>query len=300
MAVPLRASRRTRVILTVLLPALLLTAACRSAKPGETSLPAGPAAGTVVTHAFDLKSDTVYDRFRSGPAPAAGPLPTGTRVNGKLTAQKFNGTPTVGAIYFGLGSVASLHYCTASVVHSPSGDLIATAAHCVYNPIFGGYQSHILFVPAYSGGIAPFGTWLATTAYLDHRWIDSEDPDADVAFLKVQPAGGSGATLESKTGANRYQGDPGYTLDVSVAAYPMLGDQPVACAGRTAKFSDTQLRFDCAGFPEGASGAPFLSGDGKLVGILGGYQQGGNSADTSYATYFGDSVSAVFKAATQN
>ena len=78
----------------------------------------------------------------------------------------------------------------------------------------------------------------------------------------------------------------------------MLGDQPVGCTTSTAKFSDTQLRFDCAGFPEGASGSPFLTADGKLVGVLGGYQQGGNSADTSYSAYFTDEIDAVFKAAT--
>lgn len=300
-------SRRKRVsmfTLATVLPALLFAAGCRSAKNGGTAdLPSAPAARAVVTHVLTGASDVWHDRFTANPGPAAGPLPAGSQVNGKLTAQKFAGTPTVGAIYFGNGGVASLHYCTASVVHSPGGDLIATAAHCVYNKIFGGYQNHIVFVPGYSEGNAPFGSWVATTAYLDHRWTDSEDPDADVAFLTVRAAGApagtstGSTTLESRTGANRFQSEPGRTLDVSVVGYPMLGDQPVGCTTRTATFSDTQLRLDCAGFPEGASGSPFLTADGKLVGVLGGYQQGGDSADTSYSTYFTDAIDAVFKAA---
>lgn len=278
------------VVLAASLVCFLASACGGGPKPGETQ-------GTVIVHTLDSKSDDPRPGFDMAPGGPAGPLPAGDTVNGKLTAQPFTGTPTVGTLFLEAGGLAVLHYCTASVVRGNGGDLIATAAHCVYNKSFGGFQNHILFVPGYHDRAAPYGLWIATTAYVDQRWVATEDPDVDVAFLTVRGLGSDPGTLESVTGANRFVPNPGSANPVDVVAYPLGAQKPIGCAATTTKQSATQLRFDCGGFADGSSGAPFLTADNAVVGVVGGYQQGGRTPDISYSSYFGDRVTALYSAA---
>jgi hypothetical protein len=61
-----------------------------------------------------------------------------------------------------------------------------------------------------------------------------------------------------------------------------------------------QLRFACPGFWSASSGGPFLtdinprSGLGEMVGIIGGYQQGGASRSVSYSSPFGVVIHALY------
>lgn len=284
------------MLVALVLPLAGCRGGSRGSEGGGTVGSVVPAASSVVTHNLAGAKDDPRTLFHTGQA-GTGAIPGGSVVNGKLTAQTFDGVPKVGALFLGVGGVASAHYCTASVVHSPSGDLIATAGHCVRNKIFGGWLDHVLFVPGYHDDIAPYGVWVATTAYLDSRWVDSEDENADIAFLKVRKSGGGSETLESVTGASTFTAEPGYANAVSVVSYPLTASRPRGCATTTSKFSTTQLRLDCSGLPEGASGSPFLASGDRLVGVLGGYQQGGATADTSYSIYFDDRIAAVHKAA---
>jgi hypothetical protein len=85
-----------------------------------------------------------------------------------------------------------------------------------------------------------------------------------------------------------------------VVGYPDGAVQPVWCANRTKSFSPTQLEFDCGGYPEGTSGGPFLadvsaaSGQGTVIGVIGGYQQGGDTPEVSYASVFGTAVASLY------
>src|SRR5262245_50917342 len=64
--------------------------------------------------------------------------------------------PTVGALFTVTPSgQLGTHFCTASVVDSPGGDLIVTAAHCMN----GRTTREVAFVPGYSRGLEPFGVW---------------------------------------------------------------------------------------------------------------------------------------------
>ena len=302
-----RRARRIGPVSRRVLPVLAcaaLAAACKGSAQASSSKP--PVAASVVVHTLASASDEPRNLFRTTPPDPSTPPPPGTSVNGILTAQSFGGTPDVGALFLDAGEVASIHFCTASVVHSAGGDLIITAAHCVYNTMYNGFLNHILFVPGYHDDVAPYGTWVATTAILDSRWIASEDPDADVAFLKVRrvvgddagdTGGGASAGLESSTGANAFQAAPGYTAKVNVVGYPLTASRPVSCTTTTSEQSASQLRFGCANFPNGTSGAPFATADGFVVGVLGGYQQGGNSPDVSYAAYFDAPVAALYRTA---
>jgi V8-like Glu-specific endopeptidase len=206
---------------------------------------------------------------------------------------------TVGALFTvsPSGQLES-HFCTASVVDSPTGDLIVTAAHCVARYSAG----EMAFVPGYSKGQEPFGVWTVTQVIVDQQWTSSSDPDDDFAFLVVRQAGAREA-IEDLTGGEAIGIDVSAGQRVMVAGYPDIGNAPVSCANTALQFSPTQYEFNCAGFTDGTSGSPLLtgagpfSGAGTVIGVIGGYQQGGSTASVSYAARFSTRLAALYNTA---
>jgi V8-like Glu-specific endopeptidase len=205
--------------------------------------------------------------------------------------------PDVGALFTVNAGKLGQHFCTASVVHSAGGDLAVTAAHCMT-----GVQGQVVFVPGYANGKEPYGAWPVAAVYTDQNWQSSQDPDDDVAFLRLSDASG-GVPVEDVTGAERLgTGSPVPAL-VRVIGYPGDADQPLSCVNWAKGFSATQLEFDCDGYTDGTSGGPFLagasgtSGQGTVIGVIGGYEQGGDTAEVSYAEAFGPAVSALYQRA---
>ncbi|GAA1971996.1 trypsin-like serine peptidase [Kitasatospora viridis] len=185
--------------------------------------------------------------------------------------------------------------CTASVVDSPNRDLLVTAAHCVYQS-GEGPMGDLAFAPGYRDGSAPLGDWHVSKVTVDQHWQDDADPEYDVAFLTVDPLGGQ--QIEDAVGGGTPLGvNRGFDLSVTVTGYPYDHEEPITCTTRTTAQSATQERFDCAGFSDGTSGSPWLSADGQLVGVIGGYQQGGDTPDTSYSVSFDGRVSSLFQQA---
>jgi V8-like Glu-specific endopeptidase len=210
-------------------------------------------------------------------------------------------TPAVGALFAVSGGRLGSHFCTASVVDSPAGNLIVTAAHCL-----GAYpdaaSGALAFVPAYDKGAAPYGVWEVTRVFVDSAWASFADPDHDVAFLTVAQRRG-GKAIEEVTGGERLGIDQPSRAVVRVSGYPNTQDEPISCQNRTLAFSSTQLEFDCDHFTDGTSGSPFLidtgaaMGGAMVIGVIGGYQEGGDSADISYAAAFGRDVEALYETA---
>ncbi|MEU8632957.1 trypsin-like serine protease [Amycolatopsis sp. NPDC048633] len=180
------------------------------------------------------------------------------------------------------------HFCTASVVHSGAGDLVLTAAHCV--------QSGMSFAPGYHDGVAPLGMWTVTGVAVADGWTSSADPDLDFAFLTVQQPGNP-ASLESLTGANVLGTGRGFDHAITLTGYPDTTDSPVVCTGTTTRFETYQLRVACPGFPDGTSGGPWVTG-GAVIGVIGGYQLGGDTPDVSYSAYFDDDIAKLYASVT--
>jgi V8-like Glu-specific endopeptidase len=245
--------------------------------------------------------------------------PTAVSASGKA----FTGVPAVGALFpagaaatsasapgsaaasaaVAAGDTAGRHFCTASVVHSPAGDLAVTAAHCV-----SGHSTPIVFVPGFHDGQAPYGTWQVTRVYTDQAWQASQDPDDDVAFLQLSLTA-DGEAVEAVTGSEHLDAPDGRGADVAtprlvqVIGYPQATDQPVLCVNWAHAFTITQREFDCGGYPDGTSGGPFLadvdpvSGQGTVIGVIGGYQLGGDTDAVSYAAVFGPNVATLYQVA---
>jgi V8-like Glu-specific endopeptidase len=197
----------------------------------------------------------------------------------------------VGALLY--HDAGGAHFCTASVVDSPGRNVIATAAHCVQN---GPQEQDLVFAPGYSQGRAPYGVWEPKSVVVDQRWIDSADPDLDVAFVVMQPK--DGKNVGDVLGSHPLATDQPDRLRVRVTGYPNNDDGPITCHNRTNPLSRTQRRFACGGYAPGTSGSPWISdaGDprGALVGVIGGYEQGGSEDNVSYSADFGSDVRQLY------
>jgi V8-like Glu-specific endopeptidase len=233
------------------------------------------------------------------------PARSSTAIPGHLAT--YGQTSTIGAL-FTLSPSGQLenHFCTASVVDSPTGDLAVTAAHCMQHQVAG----DVAFVPDYSAGLEPYGIWTVTRVIEDHRWRNSSDPDDDFAFLVLtQP--GSGVPIEDLTGGESLGiGEPA-DRPVKVAGYPDTSNTMVSCDNTAVAFSQTQFQFDCDGFTDGTSGSPLLAdgvpvgatgeaaidGVDVVIGVIGGYEQGGYTASVSYAARFSAEFAALYQRA---
>src|ERR1700761_316124 len=213
------------------------------------------------------------------------------------TGQAFDGVAAVGALFTTSAGGLGTHFCTASVVDSAHGDLAVTAAHCL-----GGVQGQIVFVPGYANGKEPYGAWRVTAVYTDRAWQSAQDPDDDVAFLRLSDDTHSGP-IEGVTGAERLGTGWHEPALVQVIGYPDDANQPVTCTNWAKNFSPTQLEFDCDGYTDGTSGGPFLAnvsaknGQGTVIGVIGGYEQGGDTPQVSYSPAFGSAVAALYRSA---
>jgi V8-like Glu-specific endopeptidase len=205
----------------------------------------------------------------------------------------------VGALFVRLDSTN--HFCTASVVTSPGRDLLITAAHCIDGGKGGGYHQDIVFIPDYRNGEAPFGVWTVKRLLFAPAWAKDSDPALDIGFVVLEPH--DGKNIEDILGANRLAVDPPYQALVRVTGYPASGDAPITCLNWTSRLSATQLRFVCGGFTGGTSGSPWVmhfdrfTRTGTIVGVIGGYQQGGETASISYSAYLGQAIQKLYRQA---
>ncbi|WP_346012424.1 serine protease [Streptomyces sp. SID3343] len=253
--------------------------------------------------AADLGAPAAGDRPEGGQV-AAPPVPSATSddiralpVSDPLEAAPAAAVPAIGAMVH-VGDGGPENFCTASVVHSPNRNLVATAAHCVYSDDF---SVGVAFAPGYTHGEMPYGVWVPSRIDVDPRWVADRDPDFDVAFLQVRSPG-TDDRIEDVTGAEQIRFDFPAEQSALLVGYPEDQHEPIDCRNRTSAFGDTQLRFDCANFPDGTSGGPMITdidpanGRGTLIGVIGGYQLGGDEL-TSYSSYFGAGISALYERA---
>ncbi|SHI17103.1 V8-like Glu-specific endopeptidase [Streptomyces sp. 3214.6] len=190
------------------------------------------------------------------------------------------------------GRLTGEHFCTASVVHSPHHDLIATAAHCLSS-----VSGELAFVPGYRVGQAPYGVWKIKQSFMPDGWNKGQDEDSDVAFAVLGEK--DGKNVEDVVGGNRFvtRTTTGATA-VTVTGYPDSVEAPIRCTNRPTAHSATQQRITCPAFTGGTSGSPWVNGYDEVVGVLGGHEQGGATPDISYSVVLGAEAAELYKDAT--
>lgn len=205
--------------------------------------------------------------------------------------------PRVGALFE--RDASGEHFCTASVVASPAKDLLITAAHCINGGNGSGYKQDIVFIPDYRDGDAPYGVWTPEHLLIAPQWAKSADPDFDVGFVVLQPR--DGENIQQVLGGSQLAIDSGYRYLVRVTGYPDSANTPITCLNWTSQQSATQLRFDCGGYTGGTSGSPWVthfdtrSRTGTIVGVIGGYQQGGDTPSVSYSAYLSSDIHQLYE-----
>ncbi len=206
---------------------------------------------------------------------------------GTPTATSYSGTATVGPLFSG-STLSGSHGCTASVLTSPTHDLILTAAHCVTGTAVGW-----LFVPGYNNGATPYGVWTVTAAFVSPQWTADQDPQHDYAILRVarQNIAGKSTAVQDVTGGNVLGFAPRSGTQITDIAYNAgVGGQAITCSVPV-YYTDGYPSFNCHGYVGGSSGSPWIvTFAGRslhvVVGVIGGLNQGGCYEYTSYSSAF--------------
>lgn len=199
-----------------------------------------------------------------------------------------DGVPTVGALFHDGGNGS--HFCSASVITSAHHNLLVTAAHCLLG------QSNLAFVPNFHNGVRPYGTWKLTKFTIDPLFVSNHNINRDFAFAEVAPVGGK--QIQDVVGSNALRINQGFTNKVTVIGYPSSTNRAVICSNTTKRYQNYayQVEFDCAGYPGGTSGSPWLldynssTHHGYVNGVIGGYNGGGPNDDISTTSYFDNDI----------
>lgn len=180
--------------------------------------------------------------------------------------------------------------CTATVVTSPRGDLVVTAAHCVQSLSDNHKYVSLVFAPGHTGstchdlncGRNPVGTWTAQPAGLTVYPDAAHHPRFDWAFVRVHPSPAD-LPVERVVGGLKLDFSPDRRQPWTIFGYPhgaqiSHGVYPlnlVLCSGSSMSAPSSAAPGpgplglfiappNCNHETEGASGGPWVDGDGAV------------------------------------
>lgn len=208
----------------------------------------------------------------------------GTRTNGKV---------------FGVDPVDGPYSCSGTALNTPSHSIVLTAGHCVVEHRREGRD--IAFVPAYDHGQRPFGTFVAEAVYVMPQWRHGENPDFDVAALKVKP--NKFGKLTEVVGARGFATSKSRTAAFQIFGYPAArarGEELRSC--RAHGLGGDRLTYRFGGPPTmpascdmaaGSSGGAWLF-DGEYVSGVTSYSYEGRPTQL-FSPYFGPAVGSFLR-----
>jgi hypothetical protein len=215
--------------------------------------------------------------------PVSEPTTTPNAVNGRLFVKQ---GPSEG-------------YCSATVIDSPTRRLVLTAGHCINSgPILFSslsfWSRYAQFVPAYSHGTAPFGTFVArrNAVFAPRAWVKGANQNFDVGAMLVSPnargidvadAVGGGVTIAlDLTRRQQFEtfGYPGKSRVMQGCRSPYVGDDSrmYSLAG------PPTIAISCHWAP-GASGGGWLIDGGTAINGLTSYGKPNDNVHT-FGPYF--------------
>jgi V8-like Glu-specific endopeptidase len=181
--------------------------------------------------------------------------------------------------------------CSGTALATPSRSIVLTAGHCVQER--GSVGRELTFIPAYDHGVRPFGTFEVEVAYMMPQWHRHENPDFDLAALRVAP--NHLGALTDVVGGRGYVTRRSRHLNFQIFGYPaaaLAGEELRSCMAKG--LGSDILTFHFVGPPTvpsscdmagGASGGAWIVGGEYVNGVTSyGYTGAGNRV---YSPYFG-------------
>jgi V8-like Glu-specific endopeptidase len=228
--------------------------------------------------------------FRKGPRAGASSVRVlnsaeiGVRTNGKI---------------FGVDPVTGPYSCSGTALNTPSHSIVLTAGHCVIERGSEGRQ--LSFVPAYEHGNRPFGTFVAQSIYVMPQWRRRENPDFDVAALRVRP--NEFGTLTDVVGARGFATGNSRLGAFQIFGYPAAhagGEELRSCRAHglgldslTDRFSGPPTMPASCDMAAGSSGGAWLFG-GEFVSGVTSYSYQGRPTQL-FSPYFGPEIGAFLR-----
>ncbi|WP_181767680.1 trypsin-like serine peptidase [Streptomyces albidus (ex Kaewkla and Franco 2022)] len=168
--------------------------------------------------------------------------------------------------------------CSAAIVDSPSGSVVATAAHCIASPERPRKPQAVYFQPGYEGGGGPRAVltkgWKAKSWKVAPGWNVKKELESilpnDWAFLRMEKRGGR--TIQDVYGANTLRTEPVASGATVTLGYPVTspydGESLNYCAGEAHRYRRGEIAAANVGalalqpckLTQGVSGGPWLRG----------------------------------------
>lgn len=261
-----------------------------TASASELAIHEVRASPLAVAHSLSVPARPPAARFQPGRQAGASSIRVfdssadGTRTNGKIVATDPNGGP---------------YSCSGTALNTPSRSIVLTAGHCVVEK--GSVGRRLAFVPAYDHGSRPFGTFHAEAAYVMPQWRRHENPDFDLAALRVGP--NRLGALTDVVGARGYATSKPRDAVFEIFGYPAAraaGEELRSCRAHglgfdplTAIFPGPPTMPASCDMAAGASGGAWIF-DGQYVSGVTSYSYQGRPTQL-FSPYFGREVAGFLR-----
>jgi Trypsin len=184
--------------------------------------------------------------------------------------------------------------CSGTALDTPSRSIVLTAGHCVQERHSVGRE--LTFIPSFDHGARPFGTFEVKVAFMMPQWRRHENPDFDVAALKVAP--NQYGMLTDVVGGRGYVTGRSRHLRFQIYGYPaaaLNGEELRSCLAKGLGSDVLTYRFvgpptvpSFCDMAAGSSGGAWIVSGTYIDGVTSyGYAGSGNKV---YSPYFGRAI----------
>lgn len=289
--------RRLGVLLSFGVLAVLLAPGAAFARVAEKAVDKAPAAVDRFWTAERMENATPVEEARAAAAPPPRTKkPPRTSANAVMVPPPYTSAPTRtnGKVFFSDGG--SNYVCSGTALLSGNESTVWTAGHCVHDG-GGGFHTNWAFVPAYSNGTAPYGTWSARTLLTTQGWSQGGDFSFDVGAAVVAPVGS--ASLTDTIGGRNIAFNASRTQAFQAYGYPagspFDGSDLWVCSG-TVTYTDSSANPPTMGLPcdmtGGSSGGGWIGSGGAVTSVNSyGY---GTLPDVMFGPYQGAVAEALY------
>lgn len=157
---------------------------------------------------------------------------------------------SVGKLFMRFGDK---HYVGSAWSAGPSA--VMTAGHCLYDHEHNAWAKNVMFVPAYSNGQMPFGSWGLKDKVCFREWTKKQNYAFDVAAFKVT------RPIETEVGSLGWRAFDGIITPFTAAGYPSEspfdGKLMWQSTSHVYHWVDRLWYMNCR-FNGGASGGPWI------------------------------------------